>query len=150
MPQSRYKRRDNNAWNLNNGSAAILQGISWYHPVTNSTVRHLRWLAAVSHLRCRTVDNVILNHDGQQNMSKSLGRTAFVNDHSMPWDDQLGELTLCNDTKWWHRSWLLAQPLAWCFMAPSHYLNRWSLIIIMVQQQQSEDHVTRYTSVINR
>ena len=42
-----------------------------------------------------------------------------------------------NDTIWWHISGLtLAQVMAWCLMAPSHYLNQCWLII-------SEVHLMR-------
>ena len=44
--------------------------------------------------------------------------------------------TLCvnslrpNDTTWLHRTWsTLVQVMAWCLMAPNHYLNQYWLII---------------------
>ena len=53
-------------------------------------------------------------------------------------------------TIWRHRSGsTLAQVMAWCLMAPSHYLNQCWLLISAVQSQSAEGNFTRYTSAIN-
>ena len=47
-----------------------------------------------------------------------------------------------NDIIWWHRSWsTLAQVIACCLMAPSHYLNQCLLIIEIVLWHSSESKV---------
>ena len=54
-----------------------------------------------------------------------------------------------SDTKWWHRfGSTLAQVLAWCLTAPSHYLNQCWLIISNVQWHSSEGNFTRGTPAI--
>ena len=54
-----------------------------------------------------------------------------------------------SDTIWQHKSgWTLAQVMACCLTAPSHYLNQSWLIISKVQWHSSESNFTRDTSVI--
>ena len=56
-----------------------------------------------------------------------------------------------SDAIWWHRSGsTLAQVMACCLTAPSHYLNQCWLIISSVQWLSSKDNPTRDTSAINR
>ena len=53
-------------------------------------------------------------------------------------------------TIWGHKSGsTLAQVMAWCLMAPNHYLNRCWLIFSKVQWHSSECNFTRDTSVIS-
>ena len=55
-----------------------------------------------------------------------------------------------SDTIWRHESGsTLAQVMACCLTAPSHYLNQSWLIISKVQWQSSESNFTRYTSAIS-
>ena len=55
-----------------------------------------------------------------------------------------------NDVIWRHRSGsTLAQVMAWCLTAPSHYLNQSWLIIIDVQWHLSEGNFMRYALAIN-
>ena len=55
-----------------------------------------------------------------------------------------------SDAIWWRRSGLtLAQVMACCLMAPSHYLNQCWLIISEVQWHPSENNFTRNNSAIN-
>ena len=55
-----------------------------------------------------------------------------------------------SDTIWWHRSGsTLAQVMACCLTAPSHYLNQCWLIISKVQWHSSEHNCTRDTSALN-
>ena len=55
-----------------------------------------------------------------------------------------------NDTIWWHKSGsTLAQVMACCLMAPSHYLNHCWLIFSKVQWHPSESNFTRDTSAIS-
>ena len=55
-----------------------------------------------------------------------------------------------SDTIWRHNSGsTLAQVMACCLMAPSHYLNQCWLIISNVEWHSSEGKFTRNTSVIN-
>ena len=60
----------------------------------------------------------------------------------------------CNsssDAIWRHWSdSTLGQVMAWCLMAPSHYLNQCWLISKKVQWHLSEDNFTQGTSAINR
>ena len=54
------------------------------------------------------------------------------------------------DTTWRHKSGsTLAQVMACCLMAPSHYLNRCWLIISKVQWHPSESNFTGATSAIS-
>ena len=48
----------------------------------------------------------------------------------------------------WRSGSTLAQLMAWCLMAPSHYLNQCWLIGSMVQAHWSEGNFTRNTSAI--
>ena len=59
--------------------------------------------------------------------------------------------SLCpRDTIWWHKSGsTLAQIMACCLMAPSHYLNQCWLIRSNVQWHSSDGNFTRHTSAIN-
>ena len=51
---------------------------------------------------------------------------------------------------WWHKyGSTLAQVMACCLTAPSHYLNQCRLIISKVQWHPSESNFTRDTSVIS-
>ena len=51
---------------------------------------------------------------------------------------------------WWHRTEsTLAQVMACCLMAPSHYLNQYWLIISKSQWQSPDSNFTRNTSAIN-
>ena len=53
------------------------------------------------------------------------------------------------DAIWRQRSWSkLAQVMAWCLMAPSHYLNQYWLTISNVQCQIFEGNFTKDTSAI--
>ena len=55
-----------------------------------------------------------------------------------------------SDAIWWHRSGsTLAQVMACCLTAPSHYLNQCWLIISKVQWQSPEGNLTRDASAIN-
>ena len=55
-----------------------------------------------------------------------------------------------NDAIWWHRfGSTLAQVMACCLMAPSHYLNECWLIICKIQSHSSDGSFTRDTSSIN-
>ena len=55
-----------------------------------------------------------------------------------------------SDTMWWHRSGsTLAQVMACCLMAPSHYLNRCWPTISQVWRQSPEDNFTRDSSATN-
>ena len=55
-----------------------------------------------------------------------------------------------SDAIWWHRSGsTLAQVMACCLMAPSHYLNQWWLIISEVQWHSYQGNFTRDASTIN-
>ena len=55
-----------------------------------------------------------------------------------------------NDAIWRHRSGsTLAQVMACCLTAPSHYLNQFWLIISKIQLHSSDGSFTRDTSVIN-
>ena len=55
-----------------------------------------------------------------------------------------------SDTIWWHKSGsTLAQVMACCLTAPSHYLNQCWLISGKVQWHPSESNFTRDTSVIS-
>ena len=55
-----------------------------------------------------------------------------------------------SDTIWRHKSEsTLAQVMAWCLTAPSHYLNQCWLIISKFQWHSSECNFTRDTSAIN-
>ena len=55
-----------------------------------------------------------------------------------------------SDAIWRHRSGsILAQVMACCLMAPSHYLNQWWLVISKVQWDSPESNFTRNISVIN-
>ena len=55
-----------------------------------------------------------------------------------------------SDTIWWHKSGsTLAQVMACCLMAPSHYLNQCWLIISKVQWHSSECKFTRDSSAIS-
>ena len=52
-----------------------------------------------------------------------------------------------SDAIWWHRSGsTLAQVMACCLMAPSHYLNQCWLIISKIQLHSSDGNFTRDTS----
>ena len=52
-----------------------------------------------------------------------------------------------SDTIWRHRAGsTLAQVMACCLMAPSHYLNQWWLIVSKVQWHSSEGNFTKDTS----
>ena len=54
------------------------------------------------------------------------------------------------DTIWWHKSGsTLAQVMACCLMAPSHYLNQSWLIIRKVQWHSFECNFTRDNSAIS-
>ena len=54
------------------------------------------------------------------------------------------------DAIWWHRSGsTLAQVMACCLMAPSHYLNQYWLVTSKVQWHLSKGNHTRDTSAIN-
>ena len=60
------------------------------------------------------------------------------------------ELMRCSDAIWPLRSWsTLAQVIAWCLTAPSHYLNQYWLVITEVEWHSSESNFTRDTSAIN-
>ena len=63
----------------------------------------------------------------------------------------LNILTHCGlMTSWRHRSGsTLAQVMACCLTAPSHYLNQCWLIISEIQLHSSDGNFTRNTSVIN-
>ena len=51
---------------------------------------------------------------------------------------------------WWHETWSrLFQVMAWCLMAPSHYLSQFWIIISEVQWHSSEGNFARDTSAIN-
>ena len=55
-----------------------------------------------------------------------------------------------NDATWRHRSGsTLAQVMACCLMAPSHYMDQCWLIISEVQWQSHEENLTRDTSATN-
>ena len=55
-----------------------------------------------------------------------------------------------SDAIWRQRSGsTLAQVMAWCLTAPSHYLNQCWLIISKIQSHSSDGNFTRDTSVIN-
>ena len=55
-----------------------------------------------------------------------------------------------NNAIWWHRSGsTLAQVMACCLTAPSHYLNQCWLIITKIHLHSSDGNFTRDTSVIN-
>ena len=55
-----------------------------------------------------------------------------------------------SDTIWRQRSGsTLAKVMAWCLMAPSHYLNQCWLIISKVKWHSSKGEFTRDTSAIN-
>ena len=55
-----------------------------------------------------------------------------------------------SDVIWRHRSGsTLAQVMACCLTAPSHYLNQCWLIISKIQLHSSDCNFTRYTSVIS-
>ena len=55
-----------------------------------------------------------------------------------------------SDDIWRHRTWsTLAQIMACCLTAPSHYLNQCWLIINKVQPHSSGNHFTKDTSAIN-
>ena len=55
-----------------------------------------------------------------------------------------------SDAIWWQRSGsTLAQVMACCLTAPSHYLNQGWLIISKIQINSSDGNFTRDTSVIN-
>ena len=55
-----------------------------------------------------------------------------------------------SDAIWRHRSWsTLAQVMACCLTAPSHYLNQCWLIVSTDQWRLSKGHFTRDTPVIN-
>ena len=64
-------------------------------------------------------------------------------------------LTLINslrpsDAIWRHRSWsTLAQVMACCLTAPTHYMNQCWLIISKIQLHSFDSNFTRDTSVIN-
>ena len=54
-----------------------------------------------------------------------------------------------SDTIWRHKSGsTLAQVMACCLTAPSHYLNQYWLIISKIQWHPSESNFTRHTSAI--
>ena len=54
------------------------------------------------------------------------------------------QLTHCSLVIWWHKSWsTLAQVMACCLMAPSHYLNQCWLIISEVPWHLSEAIIIR-------
>ena len=54
------------------------------------------------------------------------------------------------DAIWWHRSGsTLAQVMACCLMAPSHYLNQYWLILSAIQWHSSQNNFTRDTFHIN-
>ena len=56
-----------------------------------------------------------------------------------------------SDAIWWHRSGsTLAQVMACCLMAPSHYLNQSWLTISKVEWLSSEGNFIRNTSAINQ
>ena len=67
-------------------------------------------------------------------ISWELEITAYFDDDLCRWTTLLSHSALINslwpsDTIWWHRSrWTLAQVMACCLMAPSHYLNQCWLI----------------------
>ena len=55
-----------------------------------------------------------------------------------------------SDAIWWHRTWsTLAQVMACCLTAPSHYLNQCWLIISKVPSHSSGNHFTKDNSAIN-
>ena len=55
-----------------------------------------------------------------------------------------------SDAIWPHRTWsTLAQVMACCLMASSHYLNQCWLIISKVQSHSSGNHFTKDTTAIN-
>ena len=55
-----------------------------------------------------------------------------------------------SDSTWRQRSGsTLAQVMAWCLMAPSHYLNRCWLIISKVEWDSTKSKFTRDNSAIN-
>ena len=55
-----------------------------------------------------------------------------------------------SDAIWWHRSGsTLAQEMACCLTAPSHYLNQCWLVIRKIQLHSCDGNFTRDTSVIN-
>ena len=56
----------------------------------------------------------------------------------------------CINSLWRHKTWsTLAQVMACCLTAPSHYLNQCWLIITKVQSHSSGNHFTKDTSAIN-
>ena len=68
------------------------------------------------------------------------------------WDNQLILLNSLrpSDAIWWHRSEsILAQEMACCLTAPSHYLNQCWLVIRKIQLHSCDGNFTRDTSVIN-
>ena len=55
-----------------------------------------------------------------------------------------------SDSKWWHRSGsTLAQVMAWCPTAPSHYLNQCWLIIKSVLWHSLESNFTKSAHKLN-
>ena len=86
-----------------------------------------------------------LSHQLLKLASNYLSEITFKSPRGQ-WINSLGP----NDTKWWQRSGsTLAQVMAWCLTAPSHYLNQYWLIIRKVQWYSSEDNFTWYTSTMN-
>ena len=79
----------------------------------------------------------------------SRERTGMVgSDTSIEWTTSIDCLNINtlwpSDAIWWHRSGsTLAQVMACCLMAPSHYLNQCWLIISKVQWHLSQGNFTR-------
>ena len=50
---------------------------------------------------------------------------------------------LHSDTLWWHRSWsTLAQVMAWCLTAPSHYISQcWLINKLVIWLSQESDFI---------
>ena len=89
----------------------------------------------------------------QQLLNVNIHRKGPVRQKAFSWHGVIMHYinSLCpSDTIWQHRSAsTLAQVMACCLMAPSHYPDQCWLIISEAQSQSPEDNFTRDASAIN-
>ena len=95
-----------------------------WHNIQNCSLKRQGWMG-MSTIRAQGIHNFLLAR--------------------LPWLSHCGQVTPYGDTAWS----TLAQVMAWCLTAPSHYLNQCWLIVSTDQWCLSKGNFTRDTPAIN-
>ena len=119
------------------------------------------WISSIILIKCQnhTLINILIPLCSKHELVLPISlQSQDTHDNGATWSDLLTHIcvtrgrwvhSLCpSDTMWWHKSGsTLAQVMACCLTAPSHYLNQCWLIISKVQWHSSECNFTRDASI---